>query len=104
MPVTFCIGVFLWLVYGILLGAVPMILANVVTLAPAGLIPALTLRDGDEESCATGTNGEEGTVRGGPLQLRRALPRRRSAGPELGLTCPSDRPQVLQWAVRPLTG
>lgn len=44
MLVTFSIGVFLWLVYGILLGALPIILANVVTLVPAGLILALKLR------------------------------------------------------------
>jgi MtN3 and saliva related transmembrane protein len=47
MLVTFCIGVFLWLVYGILLGALPIILANVVTLVLAGLILALKLRYGD---------------------------------------------------------
>ncbi|MBI5856005.1 MAG: SemiSWEET transporter [Nitrospirae bacterium] len=47
MLVTFCIGVFLWLVYGILLGAMPIILANVVTLVLAGLILALKLRYGD---------------------------------------------------------
>ena len=44
MPVPFCIGVFLWLVYGILLGALPIILANAVTLVLAGLILALKLR------------------------------------------------------------
>jgi MtN3 and saliva related transmembrane protein len=47
MLVTFCIGVFLWLVYGFLLGALPIILANVVTLVLAGLILALKLRYGD---------------------------------------------------------
>ena len=47
MLVTFCIGVFLWLVYGILLGALPIIAANVVTLVLAGLILALKLRYGD---------------------------------------------------------
>ncbi len=47
MLVTFCIGVFLWLVYGLLLGALPIIAANVVTLVLAGLILALKLRYGD---------------------------------------------------------
>lgn len=47
MLVTFCIGVFLWLVYGILLGALPIIAANVVTLILAGMILALKLRYGD---------------------------------------------------------
>lgn len=47
MLVTFCIGVFLWLVYGILLGALPIILANLVTLVLAGLILALKLRYGE---------------------------------------------------------
>ena len=47
MLVTFCIGVFLWLVYGFLLGALPIILANVVTLVLAGLILVLKLRFGE---------------------------------------------------------
>lgn len=47
MLVTFCIGVFLWLVYGILLGALPIILANGVTLVLAGMILVLKLRFGD---------------------------------------------------------
>jgi MtN3 and saliva related transmembrane protein len=32
MLITFIIGLFLWLVYGIILGAVPIILANALTL------------------------------------------------------------------------
>jgi MtN3 and saliva related transmembrane protein len=47
MLVTFCIGVFLWLVYGILLGALPIILANGVTLVLAGMILVLKLRFGN---------------------------------------------------------
>jgi MtN3 and saliva related transmembrane protein len=40
MLITFCIGVFLWLVYGFLLGALPIILANLVTLV-VGACPTL---------------------------------------------------------------
>lgn len=32
MLITFCIGVFLWLIYGIYLQALPIILANLLTL------------------------------------------------------------------------
>lgn len=32
MIITFCIGVFLWLIYGIYLQALPIILANLLTL------------------------------------------------------------------------
>lgn len=32
MLVTFCIGVFLWLIYGIYLQALPIIIANLLTL------------------------------------------------------------------------
>ena len=32
MLLTFTIGVFLWLIYGLLLGALPIILANLITL------------------------------------------------------------------------
>ena len=39
-----CTGVTLWLVYGLLIGDVPVILANAVTLALAGTILALKLR------------------------------------------------------------
>ncbi len=32
MLITFCIGIFLWLIYGIYLQALPIILANLLTL------------------------------------------------------------------------
>ncbi|NCO76041.1 MAG: hypothetical protein GW795_04200 [Cyanobacteria bacterium] len=38
MFLSFCIGVFLWLIYGILLGDVPIIISNTVTLILAGTI------------------------------------------------------------------
>lgn len=41
---TFTLGVFLWLVYGIGVGSVPVIAANAVTLALNGLLLALKLR------------------------------------------------------------
>ena len=46
MYVIFTIGVGLWLAYGIHIGSLPMILANLVTLALAGTILALKLRYG----------------------------------------------------------
>ena len=44
MLLTFIIGVFLWLVYGLLLGALPIILANLVTLVLALAILILRIR------------------------------------------------------------
>ena len=44
MLLTFTIGVFLWLVYGLLLGALPIILANLVTLVLTLAILILKLR------------------------------------------------------------
>jgi len=44
MLLTFIIGVFLWLVYGLLLGALPIILANLVTLVLTLAILILKLR------------------------------------------------------------
>jgi MtN3 and saliva related transmembrane protein len=44
MMITFCIGVFLWIVYGVAIGAMPIIVANVVTLALAILILILKIR------------------------------------------------------------
>jgi MtN3 and saliva related transmembrane protein len=44
MLLTFIIGVFLWLVYGLLLGALPIILANLVTLLLTLAILLLKLR------------------------------------------------------------
>jgi MtN3 and saliva related transmembrane protein len=46
MLVTFCTGVALWLVYGLLTGALPVIAANVVTLILALTILMLKLRYG----------------------------------------------------------
>ena len=46
MYIIFTIGVGLWLAYGIHIGSLPMILANLVTLALAGTILALKLRYG----------------------------------------------------------
>ncbi|HEU4781570.1 MAG TPA: SemiSWEET transporter [Steroidobacteraceae bacterium] len=46
MYVIFTVGVALWLAYGIYLDSLPMILANLVTLALAGTILAFKLRYG----------------------------------------------------------
>lgn len=46
MYVVFAAGVFLWLVYGVLLGAWPIVVANAVTLALALAIVAMKLRWG----------------------------------------------------------
>ncbi len=44
MMITFCLGVFLWLVYGIAIQAMPVIVANAVTLILAFLIVILKIR------------------------------------------------------------
>jgi MtN3 and saliva related transmembrane protein len=44
MMITFCVGVFLWIVYGLGIGAMPIIVSNVVTLALALLILILKIR------------------------------------------------------------
>lgn len=44
MLIYFCMGVFLWLVYGILLQALPIIVANGITLVLALIILGLKLR------------------------------------------------------------
>jgi MtN3 and saliva related transmembrane protein len=46
MYILFTVGVALWLAYGIYLDSIPMILANVVTLALAATVLALKLRYG----------------------------------------------------------
>ena len=46
MYITFTVGIAFWLAYAIHLRSVPMILANLVTLALAGTILALKLRYG----------------------------------------------------------
>lgn len=38
MFLSFCMGVFLWIIYGLLLGELPIIIANVITLILAGTI------------------------------------------------------------------
>lgn len=44
MYVVICSGIFLWLIYGLLIGSLPVILANVVTLFIAGAILYLKIR------------------------------------------------------------
>lgn len=46
MLATFCTGVFLWLVYGVMIQSWPVILANTVTLVLAGAILALKIKYG----------------------------------------------------------
>jgi MtN3 and saliva related transmembrane protein len=44
MLLAFSCGVILWLVYGIMIGSMPMIIANVVTLLLSGTIITLKIR------------------------------------------------------------
>lgn len=44
MMITFCVGVFLWLVYGLAIGAMPVIVSNAVTLFLALLIVVLKIK------------------------------------------------------------
>lgn len=44
MMITFSVGVFLWIVYGLAIGAMPIVVANVVTLTLAILILILKIR------------------------------------------------------------
>jgi MtN3 and saliva related transmembrane protein len=44
MMVTFCIGVFLWFVYGLYLHALPIVLANFITLILALVILILKIK------------------------------------------------------------
>lgn len=44
MMITFCIGVFLWLMYGLAIGAMPVVATNLVTLILALLIVILKIR------------------------------------------------------------
>ena len=46
MYVLFCSGVFLWCIYGVLIGSPPVWLANGVTLVLAGLVLAVKIRLG----------------------------------------------------------
>lgn len=44
MYIAFAVGVFLWLVYGLMLGAWPIVVANAITLALAVAILAMKIR------------------------------------------------------------
>jgi MtN3 and saliva related transmembrane protein len=44
MMITFCIGVFLWFVYGLAIHAMPVVVSNAVTLVLALLILVLKIR------------------------------------------------------------
>ena len=44
MYVVFCTGIVLWLTYGLLIGDLPLIVSNVVTLALAGSVLVLAVR------------------------------------------------------------
>jgi MtN3 and saliva related transmembrane protein len=44
MYAAFCLGVAIWIVYGVMTASPPVIAANVVTLTLAGAVLALTLR------------------------------------------------------------
>ena len=46
MFVCFCAGIVLWVIYGFMLGALPVILANVVTLCIAATILVFKIRYG----------------------------------------------------------
>ena len=46
MFVCFCVGIVLWVVYGVMLGSLPVILANVVTLCIAATILVFKIRYG----------------------------------------------------------
>ena len=46
MFVCFCTGIVLWVIYGFMLGALPVILANVVTLCIAATILVFKIRYG----------------------------------------------------------
>jgi MtN3 and saliva related transmembrane protein len=46
MFVCFCAGIVLWVIYGFMLGALPVILANVVTLCIASTILVFKIRYG----------------------------------------------------------
>ena len=46
MYILFCSGIVLWLVYGLMLNALPIIIANVATLVLSGLILFLKVKNG----------------------------------------------------------
>lgn len=45
MFLSFCLGVALWLVYGVLMEAWPIVISNIITLALAGIILTMKVRD-----------------------------------------------------------
>ena len=47
---AFTVGVALWLVYGLLMGAWPIVIANFITLSLAGAILAMKLRYHEEDA------------------------------------------------------
>lgn len=59
MWLLFCCGVALWLVYGLLLGAWPVIVSNLATLVLAGMVLAVKLanrRRDAAQTCGTRTS------------------------------------------------
>ncbi len=46
MFLTFCSGIFLWVLYGFVIGSLPIIVTNIVTFALALIILVLKLRNG----------------------------------------------------------
>jgi len=46
MYALFTLGVFLWLVYGLILGEAPIVLANGITFVLAGIVLSMKLRHG----------------------------------------------------------
>jgi MtN3 and saliva related transmembrane protein len=46
MYILFCTGVILWLVYGLMIDAPPVIISNIITIALSGAILVLKIRHG----------------------------------------------------------
>lgn len=57
MLLIFSTGLILWLIYGIMIGSLPVILANIVTLILSGTIVALKIRYSRPNSSATRSTG-----------------------------------------------
>jgi MtN3 and saliva related transmembrane protein len=57
MYTVFAIGVFLWLLYGVMLDAWPVVVANAVTLALAIAILAMKLKWGRRDAAPAPTSG-----------------------------------------------
>lgn len=55
MWTLFCAGVALWLVYGVILGAWPIIVANLLTLVLAGMVLAVKLANRKRDQACGGT-------------------------------------------------